>query len=158
MKNSLFTHYLLESIRGKARTRGDGLIRVFDMFDYVSEKVPTHKEQHPIFKASDLENNFPIALFLGGESEEGVESTTMVDKRALRDAILNSFNLEDLDLLCADIEQDLKENNISLSVSLEMVGGSSKTSKVLNLIEYLARRQYLGYLVAAVRRARPGII
>lgn len=66
MNNSLFTHYLLEALQGGVRTRADGLIRVFDLFDYVSEKVPTRGKQHPIFKAADLENNFPIALYAGG--------------------------------------------------------------------------------------------
>ncbi|MEN6441942.1 MAG: caspase family protein [Syntrophobacter sp.] len=68
LENSLFTHYLLEALQGKAHTRGDGLIRVFDVFDYISEKVPAHEpRQHPIFKADDLESNFPIALHRGGK-------------------------------------------------------------------------------------------
>jgi len=41
MDNSLFTYYLLEALQGKAYTRDDGLIRVFDVFDYISEAVPT---------------------------------------------------------------------------------------------------------------------
>jgi hypothetical protein len=163
MENSLFTHYLLESLRGNARTRGDGLIRVFDVFDYVSEEVPGRGPQHPIFKATDLENNFPVALYLGGKQVEpgtrpALPRRTAVDKRALREAMVQTFSLEDLDVLCADMEQDLAGDGIELPVNMEMVGGTGKTGKILNLIQYFDRRGYLAYLVTAVRRARPGTI
>ena len=67
-RNSVFTERLLEALKGKARTTGDGLIRVFDVFNYVSEQVrgAVPGRQHPIFKASDLEDNFPVALDRGG--------------------------------------------------------------------------------------------
>jgi metacaspase-1 len=68
MQNSLFTHYLLEALRGAAGTPADDLIRVFDVFHYVSDKVPGRTpSQHPIFKAHEVENNFPLALNLGGK-------------------------------------------------------------------------------------------
>lgn len=67
--NSLFTHYFLEALRGKARTYDDGLIRVLDAFNFVAEAVPQdHPQQHPILKAQ-VENNFPIALNMGGKSD-----------------------------------------------------------------------------------------
>jgi len=163
MENSLFTHYLLEALRGNAHTRGDGLIRVFDVFDYVSEEIPARGLQHPIFKATDLENNFPIALYLGGKQVEpstrpAMPRRTAVDKRALREAMLQALSLEDLEILCADVEQDLADDGIGVQVNLEMVGGTGKAGKTLNLIQYLDRRGYLAYLVTAVRRVRPGII
>jgi hypothetical protein len=73
MRNSLFSHYLLEALRGASADRGDGLVRVFDVFHFVSDRVPSHAEanqaiQHPIFKAQDVETNFPLALRLGGKS------------------------------------------------------------------------------------------
>jgi hypothetical protein len=67
MANSLFTHYLLDGLRGQAPTRGDGLLRLFDLFDYLSQNVnQCHPAQHPILKA-ELEDNFPIALYVGGK-------------------------------------------------------------------------------------------
>jgi hypothetical protein len=163
MDNSLFTHYLLEALRGNARTRGDGLIRVFDVFDYVSEEVPARGPQHPIFKATDLENNFPIALYRGGKQVASATSDallrhTSVDKRALRETIVEHFALEDLDIICADVETDLAQAGIDLQVDMELVGGTGKRGKVLNLINYLDRRGYLASLVTSVRRERPGII
>ncbi len=62
MRNSLFTHYLLEALHGGARTLGDGFVRVFDVFRHISRQVPTKARQHPIFKAAAMQDDFPIAL------------------------------------------------------------------------------------------------
>lgn len=62
MANSLFTHYILEALRGQAKTLGDGYIRVFDLFRYVADAVPSKANQHPIFKATAMEADFPVAL------------------------------------------------------------------------------------------------
>lgn len=76
MENSLFTHYLLRALRGEAKTNGDGLIRLFDLFNFVAENVTKHKpSQHPVFK-TNLENNFPIALYLGGFAKMPTNTTT----------------------------------------------------------------------------------
>ncbi|MGP1184969.1 caspase family protein [Serratia sp. CY47280] len=67
-RNSLFTEHLLNAFRGGISSNGDGFIRVFELFNYVSEQVrlAAQGRQHPIFKASDLEDNFPLALDRGG--------------------------------------------------------------------------------------------
>jgi uncharacterized caspase-like protein len=49
MRNGLFTHYLLEGLRGAAAGPGQP-VRVFDLFRYVSEQVPLRAQQHPLFK------------------------------------------------------------------------------------------------------------
>jgi hypothetical protein len=66
--NSLFTEHLVDALKGVAHTQNDGLIRVFDIFNHVSERVnnAVPGKQHPIFKASDLEDNFPVSLDCGG--------------------------------------------------------------------------------------------
>lgn len=64
-RNSLFTAHLLAGLGGGAPSE-DGLVRVFDVFEYVQPRVTAgHPGQHPVFKA-DLEENFPVALRLGG--------------------------------------------------------------------------------------------
>lgn len=69
MNNSLFTHYLLLGLSGAAESRNDGVIRVLDLFHFLSEKVPEHDHrQHPIIKA-EVENNFPISLYKGGRTK-----------------------------------------------------------------------------------------
>ncbi len=65
-ENSLFTEHLLNGLRGGIASE-DGFIKIFDLFEYLQPRVTAaHKNQHPIFKA-ELEENFPIALYLGGQ-------------------------------------------------------------------------------------------
>jgi hypothetical protein len=65
-KNSIFTHHLLCGLRGGANGTG-GVIRVCDLFHYVQQRVTAElPQQHPVFKA-ELEENFPVALYRGGQ-------------------------------------------------------------------------------------------
>jgi tetratricopeptide (TPR) repeat protein len=65
-ENSLFTQHLLAGLQGGIASE-DGLIHIFDLFEYVQPKVTSDQpNQHPIFKA-ELEENFPVALYLGGQ-------------------------------------------------------------------------------------------
>ena len=66
MDNSVFTYYLLEALRGQGPNLGDGYVRVFDLFRHVSEKVPSRAKQHPIFKATAMEEDFVVALATRG--------------------------------------------------------------------------------------------
>jgi hypothetical protein len=64
--NSLFTQHLLAGLQGGIAS-DDGVIRIFDLFEYLQPKVTADQlNQHPIFKA-EVEENFPIALYLGGK-------------------------------------------------------------------------------------------
>lgn len=64
--NSLFTQHLLAGLQGGVAS-DDGLIRIFDLFEYIQPKVTSQQpHQHPLFKA-ELEENFPVALYLGGQ-------------------------------------------------------------------------------------------
>jgi hypothetical protein len=63
--NSIFTKHLLAGLRGGISS-DDGLVRVFDLFEYLQPRVTADQpRQHPVFKA-DLEENFPVALWRGG--------------------------------------------------------------------------------------------
>jgi hypothetical protein len=85
-RNSLFTEHLLGALRGAACTHDDGLIRVFEVFNYVSERVrqAMPDRQHPVFKASDLEDNFPVALELGGMKRLDATSTAAEGSKVWR--------------------------------------------------------------------------
>jgi hypothetical protein len=64
--NSLFTQQLLGGLRGGIASE-DGLIRIFDVFEYIQPRITAAQQnQHPIFKG-ELEENFPIALYVGGK-------------------------------------------------------------------------------------------
>jgi hypothetical protein len=83
-----------------------------------------------------------------------------VDRRALRNLLISAFDIDGLETLCWDAAALLEEAGIELRepVSIEMVGGGSKSAIVKNLIDYFEMRGYLDYLVQAVRDARPGRI
>ena len=62
----LFTRHLLDGLRGGV-VSPDGLVRIFDLFEYLQPRVTADQpQQHPVFKG-ELEENFPIALHRGGE-------------------------------------------------------------------------------------------
>lgn len=93
-RNSVFTEHLLEAFQGKAQTDGDGLIRVFDVFNYVSAQVrgTVPGRQHPIFRASDLEDNFPVALDRGGTKSVPVMQSTNLDRwREMEEALSDLY-------------------------------------------------------------------
>jgi hypothetical protein len=76
--NSLFTQHLLAGLRGGAPGPG-GVIRIFDLFDYLQPRVTgDHGDQHPIFKA-ELEENFPVALYLGGKAPAPIPTAAPAD-------------------------------------------------------------------------------
>lgn len=76
-RNSVFTTALLAGLRGAADRTASGFIRVFDLFNYISEEVPRliPTGQHPIFKADDLEGNFAVALSQGGKKSPASAET-----------------------------------------------------------------------------------
>lgn len=72
---SLFALHLLAGLRGAAPSH-DGLIRIFDLFEYLQPRVvedafalegvgATMPAQHPLLR-SDLEDDFAVGLYLGG--------------------------------------------------------------------------------------------
>ena len=143
MRNGLFTHYLLEGLRGKA-ARKDGTVWITNLFGYVSEHVPKHKPQHPFQKSAT--EDFIIArteqfhstslspspqstptILLKAQSDLG-----SIDPTSLREAIRKAYNLPRFRLLC----QDLKFN-------YEDLQGETLMEKVAFLVEECQRfRRY----------------
>lgn len=82
-RNSVFTTALLAGLRGAADKDASGFIKVFDLFNYISEEVPRliPDDQHPVFKADNLEGNFAVALSQGGKkSPHSLENTPSAQK------------------------------------------------------------------------------
>jgi hypothetical protein len=101
--------------------------------------------------AANLKRSMKLA-----EKEEQISID--VDRRKLREAIVKQFSNEDLESLCADIQQALRNDGINLLVNLEIIeAGRSRRNKVLKLIEYLDKYGYLDYLVAAIEKWRMDI-
>lgn len=99
--NSVFTGRLLEAFRGHAQTRGDGLVRVFEIFNYVAEKVAqtVPGRQHPTFKASDMEDDFPLVLDKGGaKTVTGCAPSPPASWRRLEELLASLYPAGPLDL------------------------------------------------------------
>jgi hypothetical protein len=67
--HSVFTAALLEALAGYGAFEQDGYARILDLAMWVGRKVPerTRDRQHPIIKVSNLEDNFALAWYAGGE-------------------------------------------------------------------------------------------
>jgi len=81
-----------------------------------------------------------------------------VNPTRLRQAIVDAFSVEELQMLSADVEDLLRGRGVNIPVSLEIVGGAGKPAQVLNLVQYLQRRGQLPVLIEAVRATRPGLV
>ena len=65
-RNSMFTRFLLQALRGEGPMLGDGLVRAFDLFRHVSTHVPPYAaalnlQQHPLFKGEAMDTDFAVA-------------------------------------------------------------------------------------------------
>ena len=81
----------------------------------------------------------------GSELRPVAPSADGVDKRTLREAMIDSFGREDLEILCADVEQALQDAGLQeagrpVQLSLDMFRGGGIQLKVLDLIRHLDRR------------------
>ena len=102
-RNSLFTEVLLKGLQGAVDDRSDGLIRVLDLFHYLSEAVPAaHSTQNPIL-TTQTQNNFAVALRKGGllksveNQADEPPSTISVKPRALEDLLASLYPQGPLD-------------------------------------------------------------
>lgn len=68
---SEFTKALLEGLCGYGAFEKDGYSRILDVIIWTARKVPerTNNKQNPIIKIKDLEDNFPIAFYSGGDTK-----------------------------------------------------------------------------------------
>lgn len=66
---SVFTAALLEGLAGYGAFEPDGYARVLDVAMWLARRVPerTQDQQHPIIKINQLEDNFAVAWYAGGE-------------------------------------------------------------------------------------------
>lgn len=62
--HGIFTHFVLEGMRGNADNDGNGIVTVGELFEYVREKVKeaTDNQQHPSIGTSLFDPNLPVAI------------------------------------------------------------------------------------------------
>jgi hypothetical protein len=146
-ENSLFTQHLLAGMQGGIPS-DDGLIRIFDLFEYLQPRVTGDQpNQHPIFKA-ELEENFAVALYLGGQKgvvpkdEEGFRYDAYVsyvdrepDATWVWDTLLP--RLEEAGLRIA-VSGDVEEPGVARVVNVERGIKQAKRTVVVLSEVYLA--------------------
>lgn len=146
MRNGLFTHYLLQGLRGGA-ARGDGTIWMSDLFSYVSRSVRQRQLQVPYQKA--IGEDFVIlpgvsATYWATMPEQ--HSVMGVEPSLLRKVMRSAYNRAELALLCADLGlhlEDLTSDHNPLGIQM------------LHLVDYCNRHGKYGQLVDHILSARP---
>ncbi|NJN85833.1 MAG: hypothetical protein HC881_05365 [Leptolyngbyaceae cyanobacterium SL_7_1] len=74
--HGVFTHYLLEGMRGAAdRNPKNGVVTVGELFEYVRENVQraTNNQQHPCVGTNRYDRNLPVAITAGISAQEHYE-------------------------------------------------------------------------------------
>lgn len=142
--------YALTAARGVIRHQQDWWVPV--LFQRVQngcvwkEGEPAAANEPPVQPATagpPTPSTSPAPINLSSIAQE------TIDQRKLREKMHELFSLEDLEIICDTVEQNLQNDGIQLQVNLEVVGGSGKRGKILKLIDYLDRRGHLAYLIAA---------
>lgn len=116
--NSLFTQYLLDGLRGNVPAPG-GVIRIFDLFDYVQQHVTrAQPEQHPIFKA-ELEENFPVALHQNNKSLSDLPATPEQADDGFRYDVFISYRHQNTDWVRKALVPSLKGAGIKIFIDYQ---------------------------------------
>ncbi len=74
--HGVFTHYLLEGMRGAADRDGNGIVTVGELFEYVRDNVKreTDYRQHPLIGANAYDRNLPMAIASDANLSQSVEN------------------------------------------------------------------------------------
>ena len=67
------------------------------------------------------------------------------------------FSSGELEQLCADLSERIRQQGGNETVDLDTLGGDGKTSQILKLFQWCQRRGCLPLLLEEIARARPGI-
>jgi len=155
MRNSLFTHYLLEGLHGGA-ARPDGTVWITNLFGYVYEQVSRHNLQHPFQKSAT--EDFIVALTKQPEPGPQLPATprhptvlptaqfdpATVDPTKLRKAMHSAYDRLAFEILCKDLGLDYHD-----------LRGETLETKMLYLIDHFQRRRQYEKLVRKVLADHP---
>jgi hypothetical protein len=81
----------------------------------------------------------------------------LFDHTRLRAFLTRPFTVADLEILCADLTQKLKNRGVNLVVTLDTVGGDTLDNRAQRLIVYLHARSQLSVLIETAVEARPDV-
>jgi uncharacterized protein YciU (UPF0263 family) len=128
-QNSVFTHFLIEGLKGKADRDGDGKITIDDLYDYAYEQVVRHtpkqtpgkwsyKQQGEIILRENIMSREAKRMFLPDDTLELISSPNPDSRKLGIQELTGFFNGKHLGLQRA-AEQKLREiasndNNLNL--------------------------------------------
>lgn len=73
--HGVFTHFLLQGMRGKADRNKDGTVSVGELFEYVRDEVKreTNNAQHPVIGTNAFDPKMPLAITGGTSAEDHLQ-------------------------------------------------------------------------------------
>jgi len=126
--------------------------------DELIGKAAAANRDNPVMRAYVAKWPSPVAP-AATAAAPAATTPANVDAGALRRAIASTFTLGELELLCADVEDALRQAGHDETLSLDAIGATGGLQNAaLTLVRYLDRRGHLPTLAAVVRRVRPGAI
>jgi len=127
--------------------------------DELIGKAGKANPDHPLMKAFIAAWQEAAARPQPAPARPAPAPAAVVDAGALRRAMAGAFSVDELEQLCAEVEDELRKQGIDEPLSLDIVGASGGLqNKILALVKYLDRRGRLPALVVVVRRLRAGVI
>jgi uncharacterized caspase-like protein len=162
MRNSLFTHYLLEGLKGAAASK-DGLVYVSALFGYVSRNVQkharhVHQTQTPWFKGEY--QDFALNAISQNEPPEHSHFEQLEKKEIEAKKRPNSNHVTLIKLL----ESRFQERDLRRAVFVvlgpggyENLSGQTFTERSISLIEALKTRGKIDAFIDYVKENRPDI-
>jgi len=136
--HGVFTHYLLEGMKGAAdRSPKNGIVTVGELFEYVRENVQraTENKQHPCVGTNSYDRNLPIAITAGISAQEHYDlgyqlcqvGMKLNDQGRLQSA---SRHLQEAIRLARVTGIDFKEAQLQLGLVLMHTGDLLKSIEV----------------------------
>ena len=121
--HGVFTHYLLEGMRGAADRDGNGIVTVGELFEYVRDNVKraTDYRQHPLIGANAYDRNLPMAIVPGGDSvvKENLNQLEKLKDKPLsaRESLKITSNDTDINFLLTETLSDSRGTIWSCAIS-----------------------------------------
>ncbi len=144
--HGVFTHFVLEGLRGKADENHNGYVTVGELFDYVirSVKIETLNAQNPEPGNSTYDRNLPMAVTGGLQARERFEAGRCMYQMALQLGDTRRFQAaadvtkEAVDL--NSVTKELPEARLLYGQALLLAGKPDVAVRELSALDNLERR------------------
>src|SRR5581483_7549521 len=155
----------LAPVKGERPERADITVSPPDVshIETSEEKQPKMSEEPEAAYEPSLSQEPPADPSITGAqaSSEEVQQILRMNlyrlRYILREAIVRAFTIGELEVLCYDLAQNLRLDGINVSVSPEILEGTSLREKVQSLINYCERHGILEPLIRTVLHLRPNL-